>query len=79
VICSNCESTKHRACCHRCGALIPTRRKGLLFCTLRCDRAQDEEDRLSAAEEEYEAELNAELEEEKQPVIADRSPVESQD
>lgn len=63
-MCRNCESTKHTMCCYRCGALIPSRRKGLDYCTLRCERAQDEDDRLSAAEEEYEAELNAELAEE---------------
>ena len=47
--CPNCSSTKHRACCCRCGALIRGRRVHVdnNFCTDRCAIAQIREDRIS--------------------------------
>lgn len=51
-MCPNCGSQKHAACCQRCGALIPPRRKGLAFCTGRCERLQADDDHDSAVLEE---------------------------
>jgi hypothetical protein len=53
-LCSNCQSTKHTECCSRCGKLVPSRRRSTGFCSSECVRRQQEEDKLSAQDEEDE-------------------------
>lgn len=45
-LCLNCGSSRHRACCARCGALLRSQARGQ-FCTMQCARRQAYEDRES--------------------------------
>ncbi len=47
--CTNCGSAKHRECCAQCGAVLRTRRRGRVFCSMECERIQTDQDEISAA------------------------------
>lgn len=46
MICGNCQSTKHEACCARCGCVILGKPHGA-FCSPSCEREQVRDDKLS--------------------------------
>lgn len=50
-LCSNCGSDRHLECCERCGALVPSRRRGTGFCTRRCETEQADADKEAALAE----------------------------
>lgn len=52
-LCLNCQSTMHKRCCARCGAIIRPSRVHMEFCTRRCEKAQHSENQLSSAMEQH--------------------------
>lgn len=50
-----------RELCERCGYPIPSRRRGLSYCTQRCEREQAEADRVSAEMEEAEVQATEDV------------------
>lgn len=57
-LCPNCGATRHFECCRRCGALIARKRRGVGFCTDRCEREQKIADDASR-DSERDAQLDA--------------------
>lgn len=48
MLCPNCESDKHIACCRRCGCTLSAKRAAVSdFCTMNCEAEQGQEDALS--------------------------------
>ena len=54
-LCPNCESTTHACCCEWCGKIHKPPRRHYEHCSMKCMRAAEKADQLSAAlEEEWE-------------------------